>query len=102
MFENLVSGGRLLAFNVGDWILLMSGCLVSGFLAFLMLAITTVPRRFRGSTGPRHSAARAHSRFGANLHERSSMPLVDGRKDDMYAVRTYSGPGAKEPFDLVI
>ena len=27
---------RVLAFNVGDWILLMSGCLVSGFLAFLI------------------------------------------------------------------
>jgi hypothetical protein len=36
MFENHLSGGRLLGFNVGDWMLLMSGCLVSGFLAFLM------------------------------------------------------------------
>jgi hypothetical protein len=36
MLENLLSGGRLLGFNIGDWMLLMSGCLVSGLLAFLM------------------------------------------------------------------
>jgi hypothetical protein len=34
MFESLVSG-RLLGFDLGDWMLLMGGCLVSGLLAFL-------------------------------------------------------------------
>jgi len=35
MFEYIVSNGRPLGFDVGDWMLLMSGCLVSGLLAFL-------------------------------------------------------------------
>ena len=35
-FEYIVSNGRLLGFDVGDWMLLMGGCLVSGLLAFLM------------------------------------------------------------------
>jgi hypothetical protein len=35
MFESIVSGGRLLGFNVGDWMLLMGGCLVAAFLTFL-------------------------------------------------------------------
>jgi hypothetical protein len=35
MFHSLVSG-RLLGFNLGDWMLLIGGCLVSGILAFLM------------------------------------------------------------------
>ena len=36
MFEYIVSNGPLLGFNVGDWMLLMSGCLVAAFLTFLM------------------------------------------------------------------
>jgi hypothetical protein len=28
--------GRLLGFSLGDWMLLLSGCLVSGLLALLM------------------------------------------------------------------
>ena len=35
MYGNLVTG-RLLGFDLGDWVLLMSGCLASGLLAFLM------------------------------------------------------------------
>jgi hypothetical protein len=35
MYGNLVTG-RLLGFDLGDWMLLMSGCLASGLLAFLM------------------------------------------------------------------
>jgi hypothetical protein len=35
MFEGVVSG-RLFGFNLGDWTLLIGGCLVSGMLAFLM------------------------------------------------------------------
>jgi hypothetical protein len=36
MIENVMSG-RLLGFNLGDWVLLVGGCLVSGvMLAFLM------------------------------------------------------------------
>ena len=35
MFDSVVSG-RLLGFNLGDWMLLIGGCLVSGMLAFLM------------------------------------------------------------------
>jgi hypothetical protein len=35
MLENIVSGGRLLGFNIGDWMLLVGGCLVSGLLTFL-------------------------------------------------------------------
>ena len=35
MYGNLVTG-RLLAFDLGDWMLLMGGCVVSGLLAFLM------------------------------------------------------------------
>jgi hypothetical protein len=32
MFES----GRLLGFNLGDWTLLIGGCLFSGMLAFFM------------------------------------------------------------------
>ena len=35
MFDKIVGGGRLLGFDVGDWMLLMGGCLVSGLLPFL-------------------------------------------------------------------
>jgi hypothetical protein len=35
MYGNLVTG-RLLGFDLGDWMLLMGGCVVSGLLAFLM------------------------------------------------------------------
>jgi len=35
MFEHVVSG-RLLGFDIGDWTLLVCGCLLSGMLAFLM------------------------------------------------------------------
>jgi hypothetical protein len=35
MFEYIVSNGRLLGFNVGDWMLLMGGCLVAALLTFL-------------------------------------------------------------------
>ena len=35
MFEHVVSG-RLFGFNLGDGMLLIAGCLVSGILAFLM------------------------------------------------------------------
>jgi len=35
MVGYIVSNGRLLGFDVGDWMLLMGGCLVSGLLAFL-------------------------------------------------------------------
>lgn len=35
MFEHVVSG-RLFGFNLGDWMLLIAGCLISGMLAFLM------------------------------------------------------------------
>ena len=36
MFAYIVSNSRLLGFNVGDWTLLMSGCLVATLLTFLM------------------------------------------------------------------
>ena len=35
MYGNLVTG-RLPGFDLGDWMLLMGGCVVSGLLAFLM------------------------------------------------------------------
>jgi hypothetical protein len=35
MSESVLSG-RLLGFNLGDWTLLMGGCLASGLIAFLM------------------------------------------------------------------
>jgi hypothetical protein len=40
MFEGVVSG-RLFGFNLGDWTLLIGGCLVSGMLAFLMCPTDT-------------------------------------------------------------
>ena len=35
MFEYIVTNGRLLGFNVGDWMLLMIGCLIAALLTFL-------------------------------------------------------------------
>ena len=35
MFDSVMNG-RLLGFNLGDWMLLTGGCLISGMLAFLM------------------------------------------------------------------
>jgi hypothetical protein len=35
MFDSVVSG-RVLGFNLGDWTLLIGGCLVSGMLALLI------------------------------------------------------------------
>jgi hypothetical protein len=70
MYGNLVTG-RLLGFDLGDWMLLMSGCLASGLLAFPDVTPTTASG-YAGDESPQwlftliqkrqHSAQERHDR----------------------------------------
>ena len=64
MSEYIVSNGRLLGFDVGDWVLLMSGCLVAALLTFPGVTTATDGPRL-----PKNPAARVRD---ARHHQASS------------------------------